>query len=519
MRLGLVLWLCLGLRPHASAQPTGEFEWLLQFGLSGNDFAWDVHADGDGNVYVAGDTSGALPGQTFAGGPRDAFIRKYDGDGNEIWTRQFGTASADQAFAIFTFGADVYVGGLISGAFPGHVNEGGADAFLRKYDANGNELWTRQFGTARLDELIGIFADATGVYVSGDVDGALPGQTHAGQADAFVRAYDANGNQLWTRQFGTAAGDRAFRISGDDSGVYAVGVVAGALPAQTHAGTADAFIRKYDLNGNELWTRQFGTTVVDLLVGVATDATGVYAAGRTDGALPDQAHAGGADAFVRKYDAEGNELWTREFGTPLFDLARGVSVRDSVVYLSGVLGGAGPGFPGGQVGADVFVRAYTAKGMDLWTREFGSELADDNWGISDASSGLYVIGSVTGTLPGLESQGAIDGFLGKLVQEIVVEIDIKHGRIKLGPGVLHVAILSSHIFDAATVNPATVALEGAGVRHTKVKDVNRDGLDDLEVHVDKAALELTSNDTIAELTARTLGGRVVFGFASVRVFP
>ena len=49
---------------------------------------------------------------------------------------------------------DVYVGGLTSGALPGQVNAGtipgsmpsGADAFVRKYDFNANELWTRQFG-------------------------------------------------------------------------------------------------------------------------------------------------------------------------------------------------------------------------------------------------------------------------------------------------------------------------------------------------------------------------------------
>ena len=528
LRLGLVLWLCMGLGPHAAAQPTGEFEWLLQFGLSGNDLTWDVHADGDGSVYVAGDASGALPGQSFAGGASDAFVRRYDAAGNELWTRQFGTAGLDSAFAVWAIGTDVYVGGRTTGVFPGQISAGGFDAFLRKYDANGNEQWTRQFGTLGADELVGIFADATGVYVSGDVGGVLPGQTFAGTADAFVRAYDATGNTLWTRQFGTSLRDTGFRISGDDSGIYVVGA-AGPLPGQTFAGVADAFVRKYDLNGNELWTRQFGTTAVDIAIGVSTGGRAVYVVGRTDGGLPGQAHEGGADAFVRKFDTDGNELWTRQFGTPSFDLARGVSVRDSVVYLSGVVGGVGPGFPGGQVGADVFVRAYTAKGKNLWTREFGSALADDNWGISAASSGLYVIGSATGTLPGLQSQGAIDAFVGKLVQEIAVEIDIKPGSdlnpINLGPGVLPVAILSSNAFDATTVDPATVVLEGARVRlrgqgpMASVEDVNGDGLDDLVVHVEKAALDLTSTDTITELIARTFGGRIVFGFDSVTIVP
>jgi len=47
--------------------------------------------------------------------------------------------------------------------------------------------------------------DASGVYVSGYAVGALPGQTNAGGGDAFLRKYDVNGNEVWTRQFGAQA--------------------------------------------------------------------------------------------------------------------------------------------------------------------------------------------------------------------------------------------------------------------------------------------------------------------------
>jgi len=528
--LVLILFSCLAFVPQGWAQVTGDFGWLLQFGTVGNDFGWAVHTDGDGNIYIAGDASAELPGQVFAGGALDAFVRKYDANGNELWTRQFGTAGIDRAFAVFVLDTNVYVGGQTSGTFPGENNAGGFDTFLRKYDANGNQVWTRQFGTTGLDEMIGIFADVTGVYVSGDVEGALPGQIHAGGVDAFIRAYAASGNELWTQQFGTLGRDVALHVSGDNSGIYAVGTTAGVLPGQTPAGGPDAFVRKYDRSGNELWTRQFGAPGIDQAFGVTTDVSGVYVAGRVDGALPGQAHAGGADAFVRKYDADGHEFWTRQFGTSLFDLARGVSVRDSVMYVSGPTGGANAMFPG-AVGADVFVRAYTAKGKHLWTAVFGSALAEDNWRISAGPSGLYVTGSTAGVLPGLRSQGTIDAFIGSLVQEIVVQIDITPGSypnpIRLGrPGVVPVAIMSSDAFDARTIDPATVLLEGASARlggpgapMESVEDVNSDGLDDLVVHIDAAALELTPTDVIAELTARTFGGRVVFGFDSIRVVP
>lgn len=42
-------------------------------------------ASGSG-LYVAGVTDGALPNQASSGGVYDGFLRKYDGDGAEVWT-------------------------------------------------------------------------------------------------------------------------------------------------------------------------------------------------------------------------------------------------------------------------------------------------------------------------------------------------------------------------------------------------------------------------------------------------
>src|SRR5688572_6704340 len=69
-----------------------------------------------------------------------------------IWTAQFGTREADEADAVAVDPAgNLYVAGQTFGALPGHTSEGMIDAFLRRYDAHGVEIWTRQFGSSERD--------------------------------------------------------------------------------------------------------------------------------------------------------------------------------------------------------------------------------------------------------------------------------------------------------------------------------------------------------------------------------
>jgi len=53
-----------------------EIGWTRQFGTSDNDYAPGLAVDASGNVYIAGWTEGALPGQSYAGGG-DVLLVKF----------------------------------------------------------------------------------------------------------------------------------------------------------------------------------------------------------------------------------------------------------------------------------------------------------------------------------------------------------------------------------------------------------------------------------------------------------
>lgn len=335
----LALALSVGFEGPALASP-GTSAWTRQFGTRRADEAQAVALDGSGNAYVVGWTFGTLPGQAPAG-TVDAFVRKVDSKGNELWTRQFGSWDSDFARSVAVGpSGDAYVVGETEGTLPAQHSSGGRDAFIRRYDRDGTVRWTRQFGGPGGDGATGVAVDAAGdAYVVGTTAASLPGQTWAGDYDAFIRKYDVTGDELWTRQFGSPADDYGVAVGLDRLGnPTVVGSTDGTLPGETSAGGTEAFLRRFDPTGTPLWTHQFGTGSADEGWGVAIDQTGnTYVVGTTEprGSLTQTAPAK-THCFARKYGAGGEELWMKLFGTDDTDLAFSVAVDESGhPYLAG----------------------------------------------------------------------------------------------------------------------------------------------------------------------------------------
>jgi hypothetical protein len=164
-------------------------QWIRQVGTPSTDVGIAVSADSLGSVYISGYTTGSLGGSNAGGW--DAFVSKYDATGAFQWTRQLGTSADDYSRAVSADGlGNVYISGHTSGSLGG-AHAGSEDAFIGKYDAAGNLQWIRQLGDISRDWGYGVSADGLGnVYISGSTDGSLAGM-NAGQDDAFVSKYDA----------------------------------------------------------------------------------------------------------------------------------------------------------------------------------------------------------------------------------------------------------------------------------------------------------------------------------------
>ena len=393
--------------PTRSPTPTSPVDqlWGRRFGSVGGDQgSAAVALDSVGSLYVLSASGGALPAQTYSGGRLDVFLRKYDVDGNHLWTRQFGSRGSDFAGGLAVNDSDdIFVLGSTAGPLPGQTSTAeDYDLFLRKYDGEGNERWTRRFGTDYDDFGTAIALDGDGsVYVA--VHTVVrrtqgPGPEGLGQEYGQLRKLDDGGNEVWTRVVGTPANDQAASLAVNSEGhIFLSGYTSGALPGHTASGgSRDSFVRKYDSAGGELSTIQFGIPDGSVVAKVAPDGKGnLYLWGASRPALLGHPYLGGsADAFVRKFDGEMNEMWTRQFGTPGFDFIHGVSVdAEGDLYVSGFLGGRldSRSFRGGR--SDAFVRKYDGSGSEVWTYEFGTGNSEAVYDVVAHRSGqLYLVG-------------------------------------------------------------------------------------------------------------------------------
>ena len=233
----LFLMLCILVSPPAAvyAELAYEVEWIRQLGANDYYSSRAVAVDRSDNVFISGFTDGW-----------DAFVAKYDTFGNLLWTEQLGTSDSDYSLSVAVDGSgNAFNTGWTYGSLAEPNDVGGRDAFLAKYDASGNLLWTEQLGTSADDYSLSVAVDELGnLFISGDTSGSLEG-SNAGVGDAFVAKYDTLGNLLWTEQLGTSDNDYSTSVAVDDAGnVFISGHTYGAIDGTSVRG-GDAFLVRF----------------------------------------------------------------------------------------------------------------------------------------------------------------------------------------------------------------------------------------------------------------------------------
>lgn len=305
---------------------SGNQQWITEFGSTyfgstsepaRSMCTGGITTDQSGNIYLTGYTNRRLESSLSQTGSLDFFVVKYDNQGVKQWSRQMGASSKQTKGLSITSdsSSNVYITGYTTGGIDGNTRTGTEDLFITKYDSSGTKQWTHQLGvSSKKTEGFGITSDSSAnVYVTGFTEGALDLSTLTGTRDLFVTKYDSSGTKQWTHLLGsTAASTQGLGITSDTSNIYVTGFTTGALDNNSLTGIQDLFVAKYDFGGNYAWSRQMGgaNSFVTATSITKSASGGVYISEFSDGdfdGLP-LSNATFIDAFITKYDANGNKL-------------------------------------------------------------------------------------------------------------------------------------------------------------------------------------------------------------------
>ena len=131
-----------------------DFYWTVQSGSSLNEVINDIEIDNKSNIYIVGYTSGDLHG-TSNSGNKDIIILKYNDNGTLEWSRQIGTNKNEEAMGISKDQQNsILIVGSTYGGLEGESHQGSSDIFILKYNELGTKQWIDQLGTNKIDYII-----------------------------------------------------------------------------------------------------------------------------------------------------------------------------------------------------------------------------------------------------------------------------------------------------------------------------------------------------------------------------
>ncbi|MFN8769814.1 MAG: SBBP repeat-containing protein [Neisseriaceae bacterium] len=241
-----------------------------------------------------------------------------------VWGKQVGGSGGNvRGNGVSVNGSsNVYVVGDTDVKLSGESLVGISDAFITKYSNSGLHSWTKLIGnTDGITSGNGVVSDNIGVYIVGSTNVGLGNRFPWGNKDYFVVKYNDLGVLDWVRQNGNVNGATEGKgIALDNQGnVYVTGTTNVSLSGESQVGDFDTFVAKYDnLSGNQEWIRQLGISESDanvLATAISVDkSNNIYVTGVTNKALPNESEFGVMDFFIAKYNESGNLLWTKQFG-------------------------------------------------------------------------------------------------------------------------------------------------------------------------------------------------------------
>jgi len=382
-------------------------DWTKQFGSDKNDVVLAIAIDLSGNILVAGNTNGVIGSSSI--GSQDVFLRKITPEGVSVWTRQYGSIDYDNLHSIkIDRFNNIYLLGETRGVLSSNSNASSGKIFLIKLDTNGNYKWSKQYSDSAVALDLALSTDA--IYLAGKA------RNLNATDDIFIFKLDYEGNEVWNKQYNTSDYQSAKKIVVNS--VYNRFEVVGEKFANDGNSSYDVLYNSYYESGTIANEIVFGTDAVDIATSMVNDSKGdTYIAGFTLGSFTSFSNKGKSDAFIAKYSSN-KQTWLQQFGTSEDDIIRAMAMDSSDnLYVVGTTDGVL--VDGSALGkTDLFISKFTSDGTNVWHKQYGSTLTDIATSLTrNSNDDLYIGGYTDGELYGNSSFGLQDAVLVKMKKD------------------------------------------------------------------------------------------------------
>jgi len=397
---------------------------------------FNMTTDDSNNVYVCGffgdltlDFNNGVS-LSSSGYDQSGYIAKYNNLGLCQWAQLIHGENSDLALGIAVDkSGNVYVTGFYNSPKLNFNNgiflskNGTTNSFIAKYNINGICQWAENISGPNSNEAIGLAIDSeaniyiTGYFTSSTLNfnnGKSLTKLTAGDYDIYITKYNNSGICQWAEQIsGSNADDKSSCVALDKNGnIYISGDFKSASLnfnnniTLTKGNNKDAFITKYNNNGECQWAEKISGDGDDFVVRLVLDAgNNVFVTGQYGSTTlnfnnnKSISRIYSLDGYVAKFNENGLCQWAENISGSKEDYSRGISVdRGGNVYVVGSTNSAGLTFNNNKfLENDGSMVAYFVKydnwGTCKWVEKIYSLTTRPVYGggIAFAKSGLIYI--------------------------------------------------------------------------------------------------------------------------------
>lgn len=400
------------------------------YGGLDDDRIYDVDIDAAGNYYMAGITSSsgkiAFNGhQVIKNNLSDAFLVKINNEGERVWATYYGGSEIDIAYGVGvgTDGNVAIVGETASqsdiatsGSHQENIGGGSSDAFIAYFNSDGERLWASYYGGFETDKFNDVSLDNFGnAYVAGFsrsdnniFSGGFQSQRN-GDADGILVKFNPLGERRWGTYYGGSSNDYINSVDLDpDGNIYFCGTTESNsnIAANGHqnsiSGDFEAFLVKFDPNGDREWGTYFGGIKADIGNKISVSGEKILLAGSSQSSgiaiNGNQLIIGGAyDGFYSLFDSDGEFDHSSYIGGNQNDDIRGCFLTEDAIYLTGysrsndnIAVNAFQEFRAAQ--ADAIFAKYSIDGEIIYSSYYGGEGSEFSRSICVVSDTVFVAG-------------------------------------------------------------------------------------------------------------------------------